>query len=160
MGSGFCVTKGIIYIKAKGVYAAALIKKRSYRKKGVPGDLIDNKFEDKEVSDVAVIEKITEYNNLLKIFLMKEPDYVMKIMASWMKLDEVEGTRKRRYYIYISGTKRTKQFTYRHPFGINFIYIHKVDDHNNWRHAPTSFEKTRATKFWPDCNFSWYLAAL
>ena len=89
MGSGFCVAKGIIYIKAKGVYAAALIKKRSYRKKGFPGDLIDNKFEDKEVSDVAVIEKITEYNNLFKIFLMKEPDYVMKIMASWMILDEL-----------------------------------------------------------------------
>ena len=54
------------------------------------------KFEDKEVSDVAVIEKITEYNNLLKIFLMKEPDYVMKIMASWMKLDEVVGHKEKK----------------------------------------------------------------
>ena len=30
---------------------------------------------------------------------MKEPDYVMKIMASWMTLDELEGARTRRYLI-------------------------------------------------------------
>ena len=44
---------------------------------------------------------------------MKESDYVMKIMASWITLDELSGARKRKYFIDISGTKETKQFTYR-----------------------------------------------
>ena len=108
--SGFYVAKGIIDIKAKGVYAAALIKKRRYWTKGVPGDLIDTKFEDKEVSDVAMIEEINEYISLLKIFFMKEPGYVMKIMDSWMALDELEGTRTRIYFIDSSGTKGKNKF--------------------------------------------------
>ena len=44
---------------------------------------------------------------------MKEPDYVMKIMASWMTLGELDGTRTRIYFIDSSGKKETKQFTYR-----------------------------------------------
>ena len=41
---GFCVAKGIEEIKAKGVYVVALIKKRIYWPKGVPGYLIDINF--------------------------------------------------------------------------------------------------------------------
>ena len=44
---------------------------------------------------------------------MKEPDYVMKILASWITLDELYGARTRRDFIESSGTKETKQFTYR-----------------------------------------------
>ena len=33
-----------------------------------------------------------------------------------------------------------------------------MDDQNNWRHAPIYLERTREKKFWPDCNFYWYLA--
>ena len=36
---------------------------------------------------------------------MKDPDCVMKIMASWMTVDELEGARTRRYFIDSSGTK-------------------------------------------------------
>ena len=89
---------------------------------------------------------------------MKEPDYVMKIMASWMTRDALEGAGTRRYFKDRSGTKETNQFTYRQPFGIHFRYIHQLDDHNNWIHAPISLESTSATKLWPDCNFDWYLA--
>ena len=46
------------------------------------------------------------------MFFMKEPYYLMKIVASWMTLDELEGARTRRYFIDISGTKETNQFTY------------------------------------------------
>ena len=37
---GFFVTKGITYLKSKGVYAKALIKKRNYWPKRVHGDLL------------------------------------------------------------------------------------------------------------------------
>ena len=58
--------------------------------------------------------------SLFKIFCMKEPYYVMKIMVSWMTLDELEGGRTRIYFIDRSGTKDTKQFKYWKPFGNNF----------------------------------------
>ena len=138
----------------------ALIKKRRYWPKGGHGDLIYTHFEDKEVGGVVMIEAITEDNNLFKIFCMKYPDYVMKIMASWMTLDVLDGASTRRYFLDRSGTKDTKQFTYRQPFGINFRYRHQLDDHNNWRHAQIFLERIWATKFWPDRNFSWYLAVL
>ena len=41
-----------------------------------------------------MIEVRTEDNNLFKIFCMKDPDYVRKIMASWMPLDKLEGKRQ------------------------------------------------------------------
>ena len=53
----------------------------------VPGEFIDTHFDFKEVSDVVMIETSTEDNKLFKIFLLKDPDYVMKIMVSWMTLD-------------------------------------------------------------------------
>ena len=158
LDSGFCVAKVIAELEAKGVYAAALIKKRHYGPKGVLGGLVDTHFEDKDVGCVGMIEARTEDNKLFKIFCMKEPYYVMKIMVSWMTFDELEGARTGRYFIDSSGTKETKHFTYRQPFGIHFRYGHQVDDHNNWRHVPISLERKWATKFWPDRNFSWYLS--
>ena len=82
----------------------------------------------------------------------------MKIMASWTKIDELEGARKSRYFIDRSGTKETKLFTYRQSFGIHFRYMHQVDNKNNWRHAPISLERKWETTFWPNHNFAWYLA--
>ena len=55
-----------------------------------------------------MIDVRTEDNKLFKIFCMKYPDYVMKIVASWITLDELEGARTRRYFIDSSGTKETK----------------------------------------------------
>ena len=45
-------------------------KKRCYWPKLFPGDLIDTHFEDKEVSDVGIIEARTEDNKLFKIIFM------------------------------------------------------------------------------------------
>ena len=129
------VAKGIIELKDKGLYAEAIIKRQFYCPKVVPGGIIDTYFEYKEVSYVVMIEARTEDNKLFKIFCMKEPDCVMKIMASWMAIDELEGARTRKYFIDISSTKERKQFTYRKPFMLHFRYIHQVDNHNNQTHA-------------------------
>ena len=66
--SGFCVVKGITQIEAKGVYAAALIKKQRYCPKLIPGQFIDTHFEDKQVGNVLMIEAITEDNKLFEFF--------------------------------------------------------------------------------------------
>ena len=85
---------------------------------------------------------------------MKDTDCVMNIMASWMTLDELEGTSTRRYLIYSSETNETNQFTYRQPFGIHFRYKHRLGDHNNLIHVQIYLNKTLVTKFWPDFNLT------
>ena len=89
---------------------------------------------------------------------MKKLDYIMKIMTSWMKIDELEGARTRRDFTESSGTKDTEQFKYRHQFGLYLRYRNQVDDHNNQRNATIYLDRTWATKLWPDRNFTWYLA--
>ena len=44
-----------------------------------------------------MLEARTQENKPFRIFCMKEPDYVMKIMANWMTLDELDGTKTRKY---------------------------------------------------------------
>ena len=60
LDSGFCVSKGVSSLLEFGVYAAALIKKRKYWPKGVPGDAIDQYFSYKDVTHVDMLEAITE----------------------------------------------------------------------------------------------------
>ena len=158
--SRFCVSKGITEIEAKVFYVEALTKKWRYWPKLVPSDLIDTHFEYKEVCDVGMIEERNEDNNLFKIFSMKDLDYVMKIMASWMKIYELEGKKTRRDFIESSGTKETKYSTYRQLFGFHFRYINKFDNHNNWIHTQIYLEMIWTTKFWSDRNFAWYLVVL
>ena len=105
-----------------------------------------------------MIQARTQYNKLFLILYMKDPDYVTKIMASWMTLDELQVTKTRRDFIDRGGTKETKQFTHRHLFGIHFSYRHQLDDHKNWRHTPIYLDTTWETRFWPDCNLAWYIS--
>ena len=60
LDSGFCVPKGITSLLEFGVYNAALIKKRKYWPKRVPGDAIDQYFADKDFTYVDILEAITE----------------------------------------------------------------------------------------------------
>ena len=57
--SDFCVSKGITALLVFGVYADALINKRKYWPKGVPGDVIDQYLADKDVTYVDMLEAIT-----------------------------------------------------------------------------------------------------
>ena len=51
LDSGFCVLRGIIEIKKRGVYASALIKKRKYWSKHIKGEEIKAHFNGKDVGD-------------------------------------------------------------------------------------------------------------
>ena len=73
LDSGFCVLKGIVELKKKGVFASALIKKRRYWPKYINGDEIKLEFEDKEVGDSDALPG--ELDGVpCHIFAMKEPD--------------------------------------------------------------------------------------
>ena len=78
---------------------------------------------------------------------------MMKIMTSWITLDELEGGDTKRNYKGRDGESLVKK-KYRQPSGLHFHYRHQVDYHNNRRHSPISLERTWATKFWPDRNFA------
>ena len=72
---------------------------------------------------------------------MKEPDYVMRMMATGGALMSDASCRKttRR----VDGT--IAKFAYTLPFNWHFRYCHEVDDHNNLRHAVPSLEETWLT---------------
>jgi len=55
MDSGFCVLKVIVALLSFGVYLSALIKKRHYWPKDVPGDDIAEHFNDKVAGDMDVL---------------------------------------------------------------------------------------------------------
>ena len=59
------------------------------------------------MGDVIIIEAITEDHKLFIVFCVKDTYYLMKIMASWMTIDALEGAKTRRDFIYRSGMKDT-----------------------------------------------------
>ena len=123
LDSGFCVSKGITALLEFGVYAAALIKKQKYWPKGVPGDAIDEYFADKDITHVDMLEAITEEGpegKAFDIFCFKEPEYVMKIMATWVTLEDLDGADTRREYKGRDGESLARLSKYRQPFGLHF----------------------------------------
>mgnify|MGYP006166837385 FL=1 len=73
--------KAILALKrVGGLYAGALIKKRRYWPTLVPGAAMDTWFQEKSVGDVDAIQGIDSGTPYF-IWGMKEPDYVMRIMA-------------------------------------------------------------------------------
>ena len=153
------MSKGITALLEFGAYADALIKKRKHWPKGVTGDDIEQYFTDKDVNHVDILEAITEEGPEGKAFTIffKEPEYFMKIMATWMTLEELNVADTRREYKGRDSQSLVRLFKYHQPFGLHYRYRHQVDDQNNRKHANISIERTWATKFWPDRNFAWHL---
>ena len=126
MESGICVANCIVAIVMKGLYTVSLIKKHRYCPKTAPGDLIDRYFSEKDVGGVEMLEADTEEGNKFHIFRLKEPDYVIKTMVSWMTLDDLEGDNTKRNYKGRGGEYLVKMFKYRKPFGLYFCYRNKL----------------------------------
>ena len=82
LDSGFCVLKGIIELRTKGVFASALIKKRRYWPKYIKGDDIKAHFKNKNMGD-ADSRAGTLDNIPFHVYTMKEPDYVMSLMSTY-----------------------------------------------------------------------------
>ena len=55
MGSGFCVTVGILHLHKHGVYKQSLIKNPEYWLKGYPGANIDSYMEGKPLGFVKTL---------------------------------------------------------------------------------------------------------
>jgi len=158
LDSGFCVLEGLIELRKKGVFAGALIKKRRYWPKHVPGDDIDLHFEDKEVGSTDALRGVID-NVPYNIFCMKEPDYTMKIMATYSGLTELDNQKESvRHFKGADGGDKVVRFKYAEPFANHFLYRHEVDDHNNLRHAVPSIEGSWITRRWANRVFAFLLA--
>ena len=79
------------------------------------------------------------------LFCVKEPDYVMKLMATYGTLDPTDKRTQRKFKR--GGVIETKEFMYTEVVANHFLYQHQVDDNNNRRHVPISIERTWATKY-------------
>ena len=147
LDSGFCVLQGIIELRKKGVFAGALIKKRRYWPKHVPGDMIDEHFKDKEVGSTDSLKGRLDGIHY-DIFCMKEPEYVMKIMSTYGGLLENDGQKDSVRKYKVDGEGKETTFKYTIPFSNHFNYRHIVDDHNGIRHQVPSLEQTWRTHRW------------
>ena len=84
LDSGFCALQELVELKKNGIYAHALIKKRRYWPKHVPGDAIIKHFNNKEVLETDAIHG--ELDGVwFYLYGMKEPNYIMQIMSTCMK---------------------------------------------------------------------------
>ena len=153
LDSGFCVARALTELAKKGVFATALIKKRRYWPKHVDGDMIKANFADANVGDTNCYRMtLPDDNSKLDIHCLKEPDYIMMLMATFGTLERV-GTEKFRN---VDNTRIS--FRYPELFHNHYQYRHAVDDHNNRRHAPISIERTWTTNWWPNRVFAFILA--
>ena len=155
LDSGFCVLKGLTELRSKGIFAAALIKKRRYWPKHINGEANIRHFQGKEV---GFADSITgSLNNVpFRIMGLVEPDYIMFMMTTY---GTMERHGKETGRVWKEGNQQMKtSFQYPEVFANHFRYRHIVDDHNNRRHSPISIETTWATKRWENRVFAFLLA--
>jgi hypothetical protein len=153
LDSGFCVLKGLIELRKIGVYASAVIKKRRFWPKYIPGDAIDEYMTDKPVGSTDSLKGTLDGWDY-DIFVMKDVDYTMKLMSTYGALlprDDAEDKKR----VLEHGSVST--FKYTEPFDNHFRYRHAVDDHNNLRHSDISIEETWFTKRWECKVFAFIL---
>ena len=79
LDSGFCVLKGLIQFRNRGVFAYSAIKKRRYWPSVVPCKDIEDHFGELEVGETDTIQGTVD-DVIYNLWGMKEPNYVMRMM--------------------------------------------------------------------------------
>ena len=83
LDSVFCVLKGLIQLRKKGVFAFAVIKNRIYWPSMVPGKDMDNPFGEVGVGETDAIQ-VTVEDFIYNLWGMKKPNYLMREMDTRM----------------------------------------------------------------------------
>jgi hypothetical protein len=140
--------KGLVELRGRGVFASAVIKKRRYWPKYVPGNAMDEHMKTKQLGDTSSVKGQldgTPYN----LFMMRDKDWVMKMMSTYGGLVPHDDEGDARRWVLTNGKHECKKFKYTEPFSNHYKYRHAVDDHNNLRHSVPSIEGTWLTHRWP-----------
>jgi len=151
LDSGFCVLKGIVELRKKGVFASVLIKKRRHWPKFIPGDDFIAHFEDKEFGEADAIKETLD-NVPFHVFCMKVPDYVMQLMSTYGTLERMGMDRMRQF--------GNGQLTFKYPEVVynHYQYRDSVDNHNASCMYPIALEKQWKTTRWPLRVFQFFFA--
>ena len=157
LDSGFCVLTGLVALKKAGLFACAVIKKRRYWPYLVPGEAMDRMFDDREVGESAGITGKLDGEEYF-LWGLKEPSYVMKMMATGGPLVVTDECKPQKRYWTEGGLERVKDTQLPLPYDWHYKFRHAVDDHNNLRHALPSIEHTMTTTRWEIRVFSFVLA--
>ena len=98
LASGFCVLKGIVELRKKGVFDSAIIKKRRYWPKFIKVNDVEAHFADCEVG--AVNEWPGQMDGAkFHVSCTKEPEYAMILMTTYRTTELMGNTRPRAYKI-------------------------------------------------------------
>jgi hypothetical protein len=153
--SGFCVLKAIIELRKNGLFGCALIKNRGTGLTGVLGDAMQ-RFFDKEGVNIRDHHAIagTIDGVAYNLWGMKEPDYVMGMMATGGPSAAYEMCKE----TVEDGIEVVCWFRYPCPFDWHFRYCHSVDNHNNLCHGVPLIEDSWNTQRWEIGGFSLILA--
>ena len=90
---------------------------------------------------------------------MKEPAFVMKMMATYGDMEVASHQEKtRRFYTNDTGDTIRREFNYTTVYANHFMYRHIVDDHNKFRHSLPSLEDTCVMQRWENHGFAFILA--
>jgi hypothetical protein len=162
LDSGFCVLKAITELQKVGVYSSALIKKRRYWPKGIPGDDIKAYFTDKPIGFTNRLPGTSSDGIPFDIFAMKEPDYVLMFMSTYGSLVE-HPHQQFSYRGGGSGEGPAVQFKYKEVIANHYKYRGAVDAHNAKRHdgntgCGMSLEASWTTQRWENRVFAYILA--
>jgi len=103
--SGFCVFQALIEVKKKGLFAAAVIKKRRYWPKHIDGEAINSKLRDEPIGTQTALPGVFDGVHF-HIFCLKEQEYTMMIMSTYGTMEE-----KRETIRSIAGEKKTFKYT-------------------------------------------------
>lgn len=141
LDSGFCVLRGIVELAKRGVFASAVIKKRRYWPKHIDGEAIKEHFHDKPIGSYDSLPG-TLQGIPFAVHCQKEENYVMSLMTTYGSLNTGREAKRQ----LSDGTKVSFNLIETHEMHYN--NRHQVDDFNNRRHNPISFEETWATKRW------------
>ena len=121
LDSGFRVLKALIKIKRHDLFACALIKKQCFWPTGEPGVAMDEHMVGSKVGSVDAIQGSSE-GVVYNLWAMKEPDYVMKMMAMGGSLMTDDSCRTTSHRWIKGGVSMSKEFTYTSLFDNHFHF--------------------------------------
>ena len=136
--------QGIAELRKKGVFSAALIKKRKYWPKHIDGDGIKAHFKDMEVGTVDAMKGSLAGVNV-QVHCLKESEYVMMLMSSYGTLERFRENKKRVRTNEGRRAPTEKTIKYTELVYNHFKYRDAVDAHNGSRMFPISLEETWKT---------------
>ena len=92
---------------------------------------MDKRMETKEIGQFDAIRGKQDKVNY-HLFMMKEPDFTMKMMAAYGALNPYSDEKESKCYVKDSDVKSAiATFKYTEPYSNHYNFRHSIDNHNN-----------------------------